>query len=166
MTPYLFAPLLLALAVVQASAVPYLAVWGVFPDLPLVVVVAWALLTGTRQGILWGFVAGLSLDLLSGIPFGALALALMAVGLVSGLGETVVFRAQVLFPMGMAFAATLLYDVILLVVMQISGEPVAWLGSLLRLVLPSAALNAMLAPMVLWGMRRLHARLETRKLEV
>lgn len=166
MTPYLFVPFLFALAVVQASAVPYLAIWGVFPDLPLLFVTAWALLNGTRQGVLWGFVAGLALDLLSGVPFGALTLSLMAVGFASGLGATVVFRAQVMFPVLFVFLATVLYDLILLLMVQLSGDAVSWSGSLLRIVLPSAALNALLAPVVLWVLKRLNGWLASRKMAV
>ena len=80
MTPYLVIPLLFLITIVQTALVPYLSTWGVFVDLPLLVVVSWSLLQGRREGLAWGLVAGVGIDVLSGAPFGAatLSLALIA----------------------------------------------------------------------------------------
>ncbi len=158
MTIYLVVPLLVVIAILQTTLVPHLAIWGVFADLPLLVVVSWSLLRGPREGILWGFVAGVTVDLFSGAPFGASTLALIAVGLLAGLGAATVFRAQVALPLLVMFLATLVYDLLFLLVVRISGNPVAWLESLYRLILPSAVLNAMLTPVVFLTMRWLHTR--------
>lgn len=158
MTIYLVVPLLVVVAILQTTLVPALAIWGVFADLPLLVVVSWSLLRGPREGILWGFVAGLMVDLFSGAPFGASTLALIAVGLLAGLGAATVFRAHVALPLLAMFLATIVYDLLVLLVVSISGSPVAWLESFYRIILPSAALNAMLTPVVFVTMRRLHTR--------
>jgi len=63
MTIYLVCPLLAVVGLLQATLVSRVAIWGVFPDLPLLVVVSWGLLRGSRQGLLWGFVAGIMVDL-------------------------------------------------------------------------------------------------------
>jgi rod shape-determining protein MreD len=157
-TIYLVVPLLRVVAFLQTTLVPHVAIWGVFADLPLVVVVSWSLLRGPREGILWGFVAGVMVDLFSGAPFGASTLALIAVGLLAGLGAATVFRAQIALPLLAMFLATIVYDLLFLLIVGISGYPVAWLESLYRLILPSAALNAVLTPVVLVAMRWLHTR--------
>ena len=46
------------------------------------------------------------------------------------------------------FLATIVYDLLFLLIVQISGSPVAWLDSLVRIILPSAVLNAVLTPLV------------------
>lgn len=158
MTIYLVVPLLVVVAILQTTLVPHLAIGGVFADLPLLVVVSWSLLRGPREGILWGFVAGLAVDLFSGAPFGASTLALIAVGLLAGLGAATVFRAHVALPLLAMFLATIVYDLLFLLVVRVSGYPVAWLESFYRIILPSAVLNAVLTPVVFVTMRWLHAR--------
>lgn len=149
-------PLLLVVGVLQAAVVPHLALWGVYPDLPAILVVSWGLLAGTRQGVVWGFVAGIVVDLFSGAPFGAATLSLMAVGAVSGLGQATLVRAHVMLPLLTMFLATVIYDLLFLLVVQISGSPVAWLDSLVRVVLPSALFNTALMPVVYLFVRFLH----------
>ena len=158
MTIYLVVPLLVVVAILQTTLVPHLAIGGVFADLPLLVVVSWSLLRGPREGILWGFVAGLAVDLFSGAPFGASTLALIAVGLLAGLGAATVFRAHVALPLLAMFLATIVYDLLFLLVVRISGYPVAWLESFYRIILPSAVLNAVLTPVIFVPMRWLNAR--------
>ena len=164
MTIYLVVPLLAIVGLLQATLVSRVAIWGVFPDLPLLVVVNWGLLRGSRQGLLWGFVAGIIVDLFSGAPFGAATVPLMAVGFMAGLGETVVFRNVLLLLLAM-FLATVVYDLLFLFMVQISGDllqetgrRVEWSGSLVRVIGPSAVLNALLALVISGGMRVLDRR--------
>jgi rod shape-determining protein MreD len=164
-TIYLVIPLLLAVAVLQSSAVPHLAVLGVFPDLPVLFVVNWSLVRGPREGVIWGFIAGVAMDLLSGAPFGAATLSLMVVGFLSGLGAATVVRAQFVLPPVTVFLATLVYDLVFLSIVQISGHSVDWVETLWRIALPSALLNAVLTPAVYWMMRALDRRLAREEME-
>lgn len=166
MTIYLVVPLLVLVAILQTSLVPHLAVWGVFPDLPLLVVVGWSVLRGPREGILWGFVAGLTVDLLSGAPVGAATLALMITGALAGLGAATAVRARLALPLVAVFVGTIVYDLVFLVVLRLSGQTVVWLGTLLRITLPSAAFNTILMPLVFWPVRRLHTRFRPAEMEV
>jgi rod shape-determining protein MreD len=164
-TIYLVIPLLLVAAILQTSVVPHLAVWGVFPDLPLLIVVNWSLVRGAREGIVWGFVAGVAMDLLSGAPFGAATLSLMVVGLLSGLASATVVRARFVLPPVTVFLATLVYDLVFLSVVQVVGHPVEWGGTLLRIALPSALLNAVLTPPLFWITRTLDRWIARREME-
>ena len=150
-------PLLTVIGLLQATVIARLKVWGVFPDLPLLMVVGWGLLRGRREGLLWGFVAGIVVDLFSGAPFGAATLSLMAVGFLAGLGESNVFR-NIVLPLVVIVAATLLYDLAFLLVVQVSGLRVEWVDSLLHVIVPSAILNSLCAPLILGGMWLLYRR--------
>lgn len=144
---------------------PHLAVWGVFPDLPVLVVVSWSLQRGAREGAVWGFIAGIAIDLFSGAPFGAATLSLTIIGFLSGIGQVAAFRAHVALPLLAMFLATILYDLIFLLVILISGQTVTWLDNLFRIILPSAVLNALLTPVVLRAMRMLHTRFGREEME-
>lgn len=161
MTVYLLVPFLVVVGLLQSTLIPRFAIWGVFPDLPLLLVVSWGLLRGSRQGLLWGFVAGLVVDLFSGAPFGAATVPLMVVGFMAGLGENVVFRNLLLLLLTI-FLATVVYDLFFLFMVQISASPlpgtghaVEWSGGLVRVIGPSAILNAVLGLLILGAMRAL-----------
>jgi rod shape-determining protein MreD len=158
MSMYVVVPLLVIIAVLQSSVVSHLTVLGVFPDLPLLLVTSWGLLQGVREGVLWGFVAGVVMDLLSGAPFGAATLSLMAAGLLAGLAKKSALSSHVLFPSVIAFLVTIVYSLLFLSIVWISGQTVVWLDSLLHTVLLAAVLNAVLVPMVFAVLRLVHKR--------
>jgi rod shape-determining protein MreD len=157
-TIYLVVPLLVVVALLQSTIVSHFRIWGVFADLPLLVVIGWGLLRGSREGFIWGFVAGVAVDLFSGAPFGAATFGLMAVGALAGLGQSTVFRSQLLWPPVAVGLATIVYDLLFLLITWISGYPVLWSGNLFYRVAPSAALNAALTPIVFAIMRWLNTR--------
>ena len=165
MTIYLVVPLLVTAAILQSTLVSHFRIWGVFADLPLLVVVSWSLLRGSREGLIWGFIAGVALDLFSGAPFGAATFGLMAAGSLSGLGQSTVFRSQLLLPLLVMLLATVVYDILFLLVVGISGYSVSWLDSLFRLILPSAMLNAILMPVVFAITRWLNTRFGREEME-
>jgi rod shape-determining protein MreD len=165
MNLYLAVPLFIAMAVVQSTIIPHLAIGGVFVDLPMVAVVSWALLRGSEQGLLWGFFAGLSLDLLSGAPFGATTLALMVVGFLTGSGKSTALRSHLGVPVLIVVLATIVYNILYLLIVDLSGGRIPWLDTLIRIVLPVAALNALLAPVVFGLMRWFYTRFGRQEME-
>jgi rod shape-determining protein MreD len=149
---------LISVALIQSTVMPHLTLWGVKPDLMLLVVISWSLLRGTREGIVWGFIGGFCLDLFSGAPLGLSALALLIVSFFSGFGEATVFRTHVILPLATVFFASLIYDLIFLLVFKMLGWSVAWLDSFIRVVLPASLLNVLLTPLVYPTMRWLHRK--------
>jgi len=164
-TLYLAVPILIVVGIMQATIVPHIKVWGIFADLPVLVVTSWSLLQGAREGIVWGFIAGLVVDLLSGAPFGAATFSLMAAGFISGMGQATVFRNHIALPLVVTFLATIIYNLIFMLVLQIVGQPMAWIESLWRIVLPSAVLNTVLTPLVYVPLRLLHHRFVLTEME-
>jgi rod shape-determining protein MreD len=150
--------MLMVIALVQTTIMPHIGVWGVFPNLPLLVVISWSLLRGAREGLIWGFIAGVAVDLFSGAPFGAATFSLILVGLLSGLAGVTVFRTHAALPLLTAFLATIIYGLCFLLIVRVSGYTVVWIESLLRIILPAAVLNTVLVPLVLLLLRFVHTR--------
>ena len=150
---YLSIPLLLLVATLQSTLAPYLVVWGVKPDLMLLVVVSWNLLRGTGGGVLWSALGGLALDLFSSAPFGAITVALFCVGSLTRVAAMNVFRLGLAIPLVAAAVATLVYDFILLFSLHVFGRAVVWEDALLRIVVPSVFVNTLLMPAVFAGVR-------------
>jgi rod shape-determining protein MreD len=141
-------PLLTGVALIQATLLSQINLWGARPDLMLLVVLAWAVVRGTDEGAVWGFIGGLVVDLLSGGSLGAMALALLVVAFLAGqswgqgLGPSV---ARLLL---LAFLSVVAYHLVLLVVLVWAGHTVDWGFALVQVAGPSALLNALLAPFV------------------
>ena len=87
------------------------------------------------------------MDVFSGAPFGSNALAMSLVAFLASFADSGVFRSGVIQPLFLTFVATVLYDFTLLLVLQVTGHEVLWVGTFLRLVLPAAVLNAILMPL-------------------
>lgn len=158
MNPYGAAALLLGCAAFQATFAPHLAIMGVRPNLPLVLVTSWGLLRGSAEGIWWGLGVGLATDLFAGTPLGTFATGYVLAGAAAGLGERQVFRTNVLMPMLMAGTGTLLANLSALVVMKTLDWPVYLLPSLMTSILPEMAYNIVLIllvfPVIAWLHRR------------
>ncbi len=157
-SPYITIPLLVTVALIQSTVGPYLTILGVKPEMMLLVVVAWSLLRGAREGMVWALIGGLCLDLLSGAPLGTITLALLVVSFLAGLGESSVFRTHILLPIVAAFIATLVYDAITLIILDFTGHSVAWLRSAMYIVLPSMLVNTLLMPLFFWPLQWLHRK--------
>lgn len=154
MIPYLLVLALGLAALVQVSLLPAFSVAGVFPNLNLMVITAWALLRGTRSAVIWALIAGLWLDLLSGQWFGAYTLGLVAAAYLAGLARQTVYRPSIWLAVAMAAAVTLIQNAIQLVLLLLNGGTPSLPDTLFRLVLPEIVYNSivMLAvyPVLSW----------------
>lgn len=148
--------LLAGVALLQVTLVPHLSIRGVKPDLMLMAVVSWSLLRGAREGIAWGAMGGLVLDIFSGGPFGIFTLSLTLAGFLTGVGEINVFRGSVLLPGAIIIFATLAYNLVLLLLLRILGWPITWGIHLLRILLLAILWNVLLMPCVYIPLRWLH----------
>ena len=149
----------------QTTGMPLLSLWGVMPDLMLLVVVSWILLRGASEGIIWSLGGGLMLDLLSGGPIGAATIALALASFVASLSELNVPRTSLLLPVTACILATAAYNAGYLVVLQISGRAIPWGPSLLQVVLLCMVVNGLAMYPTYWAMRWLHLRTSSMKLQ-
>jgi len=165
-SPYFTIPFLLVVAVLQSAAAPRLQVSGARPDLMLLSVVSWSLLAafrarelqyageppsllrGINDGVVWGFVGGIFLDLFSTAPFGLSALALMVAALVVGVFSVGVSGSGFILVPLMAVAGTLTFHTVFLAGLTLTSRPVFWNAAVTQVILPSVVFNLVLIPLV------------------
>jgi rod shape-determining protein MreD len=157
--------LLAFLAIAQSTVMPLVAVSGTKPDLLFLAVVSWSLLRGAEEGIVWGFIGGMFLDILSGGPFGVSAIALMSMSLLTGFGETNFFRGHFLLPLAIIPFGTVIYYSLILMLLALLGQPLPWGQSFLRVMLPAALVNLAVMPLVHWGLAGLHRKTGRQQIE-
>ena len=146
------------LCLVQASVARHLMVRGALPGIVLVVVVCWGILRGMDEGLLWAFIAGLLLDLFSGWPFGTSTVALVTTASVVSLGRGTFIRTHALLPLATVFAATILYFLVVLFILESTQHPVDWIAGIRDIAVPTALYNAVLAIPLFPLVRRLEDR--------
>jgi rod shape-determining protein MreD len=142
-------PLLTGAALIQTTLLSRINVLGAQPNLMLLVVLLWSLVRGVDEGLMWAFLGGLIVDVLSGGPLAGTSVALLAAAYLAGqsLGEqlgSLVVRSMILTVLG-----TATYHLALLLVLDWTGHTVDWALSLTRVAVPSVVLNGVLAPFVL-----------------
>lgn len=145
--------LLPILAVGQTTVAIHFEWAGGRSNLLLVTVLAWNLVSRDVGGLLWAFVGGLSLDALSGGPLGASVLALLFVSFIGYIIGGHIWATHWVLPLMAVTLASLIYHLVYLCVLTISGWPVNWVTAITNTTLPSAALNFLLMIPVYPGMR-------------
>jgi len=136
---------------------------GVKPDIVLLLVVSWSIIRGAMEGVVWGFIGGLALDLFSGAPLGVSALILVAVGLLTNLGESNLLKSNMVLPLLAGFLASCAYEGAQMLALQAFGWNLSLGEAITRVVLPSSLLNAVLMPGVYWPLQALNRAMQREK---
>jgi rod shape-determining protein MreD len=129
------------LVAMQTSLVPSLEVGPARPQLLLVWVVCWAVVRGRGEALPWAVFGGLVLDLLSQMPPGTHLLALVLVTFGADLGHRVMQGSTALFAAAAVLAASVLYGLILVLVLLVTGHPTSLVDTMVGDILPGAAYN-------------------------
>jgi len=161
---YVGAVILFIVSLVQSVVLPQAVPLAARPQLIVMLVVAVCLVEGLHDAIIWGFIGGLLLDLMSGpvLPLGSNALILVLVALLASLGQADPFHDQVFVPLATVFFCTIFYNVMIMLLAFALGQEVPFLDNLLRVALPSAVLNTILMPVAYSAMLWLSERIGRR----
>ncbi len=133
--------LLIGAALLQTTLSPYIKITNVHPDLVLILVIAWTILRGLEDGLVWAFIGGLSLDFVSGAPFGVFTLTMLLSTLTAGLFHGRVVGSSIVLPLGLAFPLSLLFNVLALLFLNLLGRPVVWIDAFSNVLFPVALYN-------------------------
>jgi len=142
------------LAMFQASSVEQVHVAGVVPNVMLVMLVCWLVVRGLDDVLPMVAVAGITLGLVGlqspGVVLLALLLAIAPAGFVR---ELHFVRSEFLLAVVLLFAASLIYESLLLAGVMITGGAFDLRGGFGDVVLPAAVVNVCLVPPIHLVMR-------------
>lgn len=136
--------LVLLAAVGQVSALPQFSIFGVQPNLVIVVLVAWLAVRPKRETFILVPVAGFALGLLDSQPLGLAMLALAPLIALAQVREMRLVDSDLLPALVVAALATLVYETAVLLSLAVRGEQLDWLASVLDILLPAAIASALL----------------------
>ncbi|MCA9925999.1 MAG: rod shape-determining protein MreD, partial [Anaerolineales bacterium] len=126
--------------------------------------ISWALLRGIDEGVIWAFIAGLFLDLMSVTPIGVTSLSFMFGILAVIWVQQAIPTSRFLLPVILAFSATLvalLVNILLLRTLQLVVDL-----SALSALFPMTLLHAVLILPVYWTAYWIDRTIRPRKVTV
>jgi rod shape-determining protein MreD len=154
---YLSPLLAVVVGIVHAGLAPVIVIAGVKPNLVLVAVVLVTCFMGFTPGITWGFVAGLTANLLVGEPLGSVPLVLLLVAVLVAGGSRVLGGLVWIYPVAAAFIGSVLADVGAVFISQLVADP-SPTGPPFDIILMAALLNAGIVALLLLPARALARR--------
>jgi rod shape-determining protein MreD len=149
---------ILASVVLQSILLNHLTIVGAKPDLILLVVVFLGLFKGSTGGAMAGFCGGLIYDLMSSSLLGLNALSLTLVGFLVGLIHGKVYGENIVLQVVLAFAATLMSNILFFLLSAIFHLASPLGHGLGRIILPAALYNICLVLPIFWVMRKFLGR--------
>ena len=146
---YIFATLIAwFLAVLDVSAMPYMKVLGVTPDLVLILAACWAVLRPQDEAMIAVPIAGLMHDLTNGDPLGASILGFAPLLVLATAAHIRAVDTQFIPALIVVAAGTLTWGAIRMSVLAVTGQEVQWFDATLRVVIPLAIVNTLFMPLI------------------
>ncbi len=136
------------LTVVQTAVLPYFPLLGVTPALPLLVALAWGLLRGLNEGVVWAFIAGFCMDLFTAAPVGGLALTYMIAVFAACYVQDMLPANRALIPMFLAAVATVIQQFLYATFLSAFGYSAAQMLSMS--LLPTVILHTFMILPIYW----------------
>jgi rod shape-determining protein MreD len=140
--------LLMVCNFIQSTWFGAIALWGVIPDLALVVLVWLSYKNGLVEGPMSGFISGFAEDCLSASPLGFHALVKTAVAALAGLLHGSFFIDRVFLPFVLGFLATLAKAIIASGLNLLFGAVIQPYNFLDKVIWIESAYNGLIAPLV------------------
>ena len=143
----LLGPLAMTAALLQVAAAPYFPLAGATANPLLVMLMCWAMVRGPRETMVLIPLTAVFKDLITNDPVGVSVLALLPIVPLAAIRERHLTQSEFVPTVVVVAVASLCYQLIYMVVLTSLGEDVPWLDSPLRVLLPAALLDTVLAPM-------------------
>jgi rod shape-determining protein MreD len=150
-------------ALFESTVKPYLALDGAHPHLVVVLGIVWTVAVGAESGLVWGFVAGVALDVFAQRPVGSTAFVLLvSLGAAAILAPSL-SRIRPFSPIPLVFVLSFVNSLLLLAVYGALRAPIPDpepFRTLLPGVLYDTVIAVLVGPLaiVLWDRRRESAR--------
>ena len=145
MSTLLAIPILSLLTILQSAVVTRLPLLQGFPDLILLVLIAWALQERVQTAWLWSLFGGLCIGFVSSIPLAIPVISYLLITAIALIIRHRIWENPILAMFLVTFVGSLLSQSIEMGVISISGTPIPWIDSLKLILLPSLLLNLALA---------------------
>lgn len=140
----LYIILIFTFVTLQVTFLSFVSIFGVTPNLVIILIVSISLLEGGTHGATIGFFAGLCLDAVIGITLGYHALIGMLLGLALGNINKRFFKENFFVMAICTFISTILFESTVIFTSYLYNQKVDLLLTIKTIVLPEALINSVL----------------------
>ncbi|MEN8098585.1 MAG: rod shape-determining protein MreD [Chloroflexota bacterium] len=144
---YVAIPTLVIAAILQASFLPKIPLLEVIPNLTLLVVIGWSMRKGSRVGIIWALVGGITADLASGAPLAISVLPFMAAALISGAVRRRLYPGNIILPALFVVLGLVSFHLLEYLLIMMISTPVQAPPGLLNIGSRFVVLHVVLSPL-------------------
>jgi len=134
-------------ALLELTVGPYLRVGTAEPHLVLVLGIVVTVAIGLEAGLVWAFVGGLALDVITQRPLGSTSFALLLCVAATSVLADVFIRIRPVVPIIATLVLSVLYSMIHFVALNALVAPIA-VADPVSLILPSAVYDTVLAALI------------------
>jgi rod shape-determining protein MreD len=143
----------LVAAIAQVAIMPAFSIFGVQPNLVIVLLVAWLAARGHLEALVLIPIGGFALGLIDSQPLGLAMLALAPLILLTDLKDLRLLDSDLLPAIALIMVAVVVYEGTIMVTLVLRGESVTWLANVTNVLVPAAIANALLLIPVYWLIR-------------
>ncbi len=144
---------LVGLVLLQVSAIPAFALFGVAPNLLLVVLACWVVVRGPSEAMILVPVAGLGIGLLTFQGMAESVAAFVPIVVVAALRTGQPPRGEYVWAMALVIIATVLHFTTIAAAIEVEGSTIDWFAAVTDVLVPSLITNLIIALVVYWLIR-------------
>ena len=143
MSYYVGVPLLVLVALIEASVLPMFRIGGLQPNLTLVLLIVWLTVRGASEAFVLIPIGGIVLGLVDGAPMGTALLALAPVAVLDDMRGARLREGVLIMTIVFTVIMTITYHLVYLFVFMLYGQSGDWVAALLRVAIPTCFLNVL-----------------------
>jgi rod shape-determining protein MreD len=141
MSYYVGIGLLFFSALIEVSVLPMFRVYGLQPNLTLIILIAWLIVRGEEEAYVLIPIGGLLLGLVESAPIGTALLALAPIAVLQEIRGAQFGGGGIVMAVAFTVVMSVVYNFTYLLVFTLTGESGGWLPATTNVVLPSTLLN-------------------------
>ena len=143
-------PLLLLVALLEVSVLPMFRVYGLQPNLMLVLLIAWLSVRGASEAFILAPIGGVLLGFVDGAPVGTALIGLAPLAFLQELRGSQLREGGLIAAIGFTVVMSFFYNLVHLGVFTLLGEGGEWGAAFLRIIVPTVFINVMILPPIYW----------------
>ena len=134
-------PLLVLVALSEVSVLPMFRVYGLQPNLLLVLLIAWLIVRGAGEAFVLAPIGGVLLGFMDGAPAGTALIGLAPLAFLQDLRGSQLREGGLIAAAGFTIVMSLFYNFVHLGVFTVMGEAGEWGAAVTRIIMPTVLLN-------------------------
>lgn len=141
MSYYIGITLLLFSALIEVSVLPLFRVYGLQPNLTLIILIAWLIIRGEEEAYVLIPIGGVFLGLVESAPIGTAIIALAPIAVLQEIRGSQLQQGGIAMAVAFTAVMSVVYNFTYLLVFTLTGESGSWLLAITDVVLPVTLLN-------------------------